>query len=279
MSFFQRMMSIDRRIIYIILAIAIIFPMFRPFGFKVAIEAPAKAMYDYIAGLPEGSPVIYSADLSSSGITELKPMIEVLVDLSLTKKHKVILMALWADGNNLISTWTDAIFAKHKSEYGKDYINFGYIPAYQAFLEQARTDLRSACNGGVDKNREKLDKFPIMEGINKASNIAAVVSFGTGDPGYNHWIQQWYATSEVKAVLGGQVAVNYPGALNSYNAGNLKGVAGGLAGAATLEACHGVVGSAHGASDMQSFGHLAIIIFLILGNIGYWGARKAGEVK
>ena len=279
MSFFSKMMSIDRRIIYIILAAAIIYPMYLPFGFKVAAEEPAEAMYDYLMALPAGSTVIFSGDLSSSGLTELKPMVEVLVSKSLEAKHKVLLMALWAEGNNLIDAWTQKIFADAGAVYGTDYIHLGYVPSYTAFLESSRTDLKNAFNGGVDKNRNKLDTYPIMDGINKASDIDMVISFGTGDPGYTHWIQQWGATGECKAIGGGQVAVNYPTALNQYNAGNMVGVAGGLSGAATLEMCAGIVGSAHGASDMQSFGHLAIVFFLIIGNVGYFGAKKAGEVK
>jgi len=279
MSIFERLMSIDRRIIYIILAISIAFPMFQPIGLPVAREAPAEALYKYIKELPAGTPIIYSADLSASGVTELKPMVDVLVDLSLSLGHHVILMALWADGANLLSAWTDPILAKHDVEYGVDYINLGYIPSYTAFLEASRTDFKAACNGGVDRDRVRLDTFPIMSNISVSSDIKAVVSFGTGDPGYTHWIQYWYATESCDAILGGQVAVNYPNALNSYNAGNLKGVAGGLGGAATLEMEHGIVGGAHGASDSMSFGHLAIILFLILGNVGYFGSRREGEIK
>lgn len=279
MSIFSRMMSIDRRIIYIILAVAIAFPMFKPVGFPVASEAPAEALYDYINNLPDGSVILHSADYSASGITELKPMVEVLVDLTLQKGHKLIMMALWAEGNNLSYAWTSSIIEKHGAVYGVDYIFLGYIPSYQAFHDASRTDFKAACNGGVDRDRNRLDTFPIMANINKASDIDAVISYGTGDPGYQHWIQNWYATSDCKAILAGQVAVNYPNALNQYNAGNLKGVAGGLGGAATLEKKHGIVGAGHGASDSQSFGHLAIILFLILGNVGYFGARRAGEVK
>lgn len=279
MSIFSRMMTIDRRIIYIILALAIVFPMFMPIGLPVASEAPAVAMYDYAAALPAGTPVLHSADFSASGLTELKPMVEVLIDLSLEKGHKLLLMSLWADGNNLMNKWVEPILAKHEAVYGEDYIDLGYIPSYAAFLDAARTDFKAACNGGVDKNRNSLDSYPIMEGISVSKDIKCVISYGTGDPGYTHWIQYWYAMGEVDAVMGGQVAVNYPNALNAYNAGNLKGVAGGLGGAATLEKCHNIVGPGHGASDSQSFGHLAIILFLILGNVGYFGARNAGEVK
>ena len=279
MSIYRRLMTIDVRIIYIILAFMVAFPLFNPFGLPVAAEKPAEVLYDVLAGLPAGSPVIFSSDLSNSGKTELKPMIEVLVDLSLNLEHRVILMGLWADGSNLITAWTEEIIARHGSQYGTDYIHLGYIPSYQAFLEASRTDFKAACNGGVDINRDRLDTFPIMAGIDKASDIKAVVTFGTGDPGYQHWMSFWRATGDCDIILAGQVAVNTPNALAQFNAGNIQGLAGGLGGAATLELKHGIKGSAHGNSDSQSFGHLTIIIFLIIGNIGYFGSKAAGEVK
>lgn len=273
MSIFHRMMTIDRRVIYLVLAVALIYPMFRPIGLPVASEAPAEEMYRQIAAMPEGTPILYSADLDADGIPELKPMIEVLIDLSLQRGHRIFLMSLWADGNNMISRWTEKLFESYGATYGKDYIHLGYIPSYQAFMDASRVDFIGACNGGIDRNRERLDQFPIMQGITRASDFAAVVSFGVGDPSYSAWMQYWYATGDIKAVYAGMVASSYPQALNAYNAGNLKGVAGGVAGAATLEKCHGIVGAGYGASDSQSFGHLAIIAFLILGNVGYFGAR------
>jgi len=273
------MMTVDVRIIYIILGFMIAFPLFQPFGLPVAAERPAEVFYEKLASLPAGSPVIFSFDLSNSGKTELMPMVKVLVELSLQKHHKIILMGLWAEGANLGRTWADEILEKHNAIYGVDYIDWGYVPSYSAFMEAARIDLPAAVNGGVDLNRERLDTFPIMEGVKKASDIAAVCTFGTGDPGYTHWMQFWRATGEVNTILAGQVAVNTPPATAQFNAGNLDGLAGGLNGAATLELMHGIKGTAHGNSDAQSFGHLTIVIFLILGNIGYFGAKSAGEVK
>jgi len=272
------MMTVDVRIIYIILAIAIAFPLFFPIGLPVASEKPAEVLYQVLHDLPAGSPVIFTADLSASGKTELQPMIEVLVDLSLQQKHRVILMALWAEGANLITTWSEGVIAERGAVYGEDYINIGYCPSPYSWLENSRIDIRNAWSG-VDYIRTPLDNYRIMDGINKASDIAAVVTFGTGDPGYTHWMQYWRAVGECDIILAGQVAVNTPNALAQFNAGNIQGLAGGLGGAATLEKMHNRIGSAHGNSDAQSFGHMIIIIFIIVGNIGYFGAKKAGEVK
>jgi len=278
MPWYKRLMGIDRRILYIIMAVAITFPMFAPIGLPVPEDVVAKAAYDYIANLPAGSNVLYAYDLSASGLTECKPASDVFIDLSFSKGHNVFLMALWAEGNNFSSLWADPIAKKHNAEYGKNYINLGYVPAYASFLEQSRTDLSAALNGGIDKFGAKLSTFPIMKNVTKAKDFDAVFSFNTGDPGPTAWIQQWNATEGV-AILSSCTSVSTPTMVNYYQSGLLKGNVGGLAGAAYAEVLHGVKGSATGGMDSQSLGHVIIILFLILGNIGYFAAKSAGDVK
>ena len=272
-SVFDRMNQIDRRVIYLVLAIVLMIPMFRPVGFPIYEDPLAVEFYETISSMPAGSTILYSADFDADGLAELRPMLEVMIDLSLQKGHRIVLMTLWAAGNNLLIDWTNKVFLEREAVYGEDYINLGYIPSYAGFLEASRTNFHAACNGGVDNERQLLSGFPIMADIRVASDFDAVVCFSIGDPGYTHWVQFWSATGEVQTILAGVVSVNYPGALNAYNAGNLRAVVAGINGAATLEKCHGTRGRAYGASDAQSFGHLAIIAFLILGNIGYFGAK------
>jgi len=278
MPWYKRLMGIDRRILYIIMAVAISFPMFAPIGLPVPEDVIAKAAYDYIAALPAGSNVLYSYDLSASGMTECKPASDVFIDLSFQKGHNVFLMALWAEGNNFSSLWADPIAEKNGAEYGKNYINLGYVVSFAAFLEQARTDLYQAFNGGIDKYGVKLSTFPMMKDVTKAKDFDAVFSFNTGDPGPTAWIQQWNATEGV-AILGSCTSVSTPTMVNYYQSGLLKGNVGGLSGAAYSEVLHGTKGSATGGMDSQSLGHVVIILFLILGNIGYFAAKSAGESK
>ena len=278
MPWYKRLMGIDRRILYVIMVIGISFPMFSPIGLPVPEDVIAQAAYDYIAALPAGSNVLYSYDLSASGMTELKPASDVFVDLSFQKGHNVFLMALWAEGNNFSSLWADPIAEKHGAVYGENYINLGFVVSFSAFMEQSRTDLYQALNGGIDKMGDKLSDFPMMKDVTKAADFDAVFSFNTGDPGPTAWIQQWNATEGV-AILSSCTSVSTPTMVNYYQSGLLKGNVGGLAGAAWSEFIHGTKGSATGGMDSQSLGHVIIIIFLILGNVGYFASRAAGDSK
>ena len=278
MPWYKRLMGIDRRILYVIMVIGISFPMFSPIGLPVPEDVIAQAAYDYIANLPAGSNVLYSYDLSASGMTELKPASDVFVDLSFQKGHNVFLMALWAEGNNFSSLWADPIAEKHGAVYGENYINLGFVVSFSAFMEQSRTDLYASLNGGIDKNGEQLSNFPMMKDVTKAADFDAVFSFNTGDPGPTAWIQQWNATEGV-AILFSCTSVSTPTMVNYYQSGLLVGNIGGLAGAAWVEKLHGQLGSATGGMDSQSLGHVVIILFLILGNVGYFASKAAGDSK
>lgn len=274
MPWYRRLMGIDRRILYIVIALGISIPMFSPLGLPVPSDVIAAAAYDYISALPAGSNVLYTYDLSASGMTELKPASDVFIDLSFQKGHNVFLMALWAEGNNFSALWADPVAEAHGAKYGENYINLGYVVSYSAFLEQARTDLHQALNGGIDKYGKKLSEFPMMKNVTKAKDFDAVFSFNTGDPGPTAWIQQWNATEGV-AILSACTSVSTPTMVNYYQSGLLKGNLGGLAGAAYAESLHGKLGSATGGMDSQSLGHVVIILFLILGNVGYFASKSA----
>lgn len=66
----------------------------------------------------------------------------------------------------------------------------------------------------------------------------------------------------------------YSGLQHYIRSGQLKGFLGGLRGAAEYELLVGAPGKGCAGMDAQSLGHVTIIVFLILGNIGYFAAKK-----
>jgi hypothetical protein len=278
MPWYKRIQNIDRRIIYIILFFAIAIPLISPMGLPISLNDSTKDAYNTIANLPAGSRVLYSFDCSASSAPENKPAALAMIRLSLEKKHKVYIFGTWADGPTLATIWVDPLFQEMKSKYGEDYINIGYRTPAAAILETMRTDFNKAV-GGVDINKKPLSDFPIMKDVKKASDLAAVVALTSGDPGLTEWINFWYATGGVKNIVGACTAVDIPTRMNNYRAGQMKGLVGGMRGAAEFEKMNNKLGEATVGMDAQSMGHLAIIVFLVIGNIGYLAARQHGDTK
>lgn len=278
MTWFKRMQDIDRRIIYVIMFLSVALPLIFPIGMPMMINNTTRDSFNTIDKLPAGSEVIYSFDFSGGSEAELGPMAEAMIKHSFTKGHKVILYGLWAEGPTVASILIDPIAAQMGKKYGVDYINLGYRPSYAAVLERARTDFMQAFNG-IDVKGDPLNKYPIMKDVTKASDIDCVVSYTTGSGGLGDWIFYWYSTGDVKTITGGVTGVNIPSYMPQYQAGQLKGFLGGLRGAAEMEILTNTRGRATPGMDAQSIAHMAIIIFLVLGNIGYLVSKRQSTNK
>lgn len=278
MPWYRVLQSIDRRIVYAIMFLSVAVPLLFPIGLPISITQPTRDAFNTLVKLPEGAKVWYAVDYSGGVDGELGPMLDALLKYSFTKGHKVYLFAQWSEGGNIASAHAEAIAKEMGKKYGTDYVNLGYRPSPTAVLERSRSSIMEAFNG-VDARGQKLDGMPIMQDMTKAKDVDLVIGFVTGSPGLINYISYWYATGEVKTLIGGITAGNTPSYMSRYQAGQIKGYFNGLRGAAELEKLSGFPGAATPGMDAQSMAHLAIIAFLILGNAGYIAAKRVGDTK
>jgi hypothetical protein len=54
-SFAERMLKIDRRIIFLVIGLCTLLPLLYPVGLPIKISPEVRGVYDYIESLPEGS--------------------------------------------------------------------------------------------------------------------------------------------------------------------------------------------------------------------------------
>ena len=78
MKLLEILQNIDRRIIYLILALSIILPLLFPIGFPVDITQNTQDVYDLVDKLPAGSVVLLSYDWDAASAPELLPQAEAL---------------------------------------------------------------------------------------------------------------------------------------------------------------------------------------------------------
>src|SRR5207253_4690838 len=72
-EFARWMVSIDRRIIFLLIALATLLPLLHPFGLPIKVSPEVRGVYDYIESLPEGSVFLLSLDFDPSSKPELEP--------------------------------------------------------------------------------------------------------------------------------------------------------------------------------------------------------------
>lgn len=57
-----KLLRMDRRVIFVLIALATLIPLLRPIGFPIRISPEVKRIYDHIESLPAGSVFLLSLD-------------------------------------------------------------------------------------------------------------------------------------------------------------------------------------------------------------------------
>ena len=76
MSFAERMLKIDRRIIFLVIGLCTLMPLLYPVGLPIKISPEVRGVYDYIESLPEGSVFLLSLDFDPASKPELHPQVD-----------------------------------------------------------------------------------------------------------------------------------------------------------------------------------------------------------
>ncbi len=273
----MKLPTIDRRIIFLILIIGVTVPLLVKVGFNLEISENSRLVYDLIENTPEGTPVVISLDYDPASKAELQPMTRALLEHAFSKKHKVILTALWPMGVIIGENTVRSLQDTYPVVYGEDYVNLGYKAGGMVTIQAMGRSFENVYP--KDINGSDIADIPLMKNVKNFENIGYAVSFSAGSPGLKEWIMVANDKYNVP-VAGGATAVSAPEMLPYLNKQQqLHGLLGGLKGAAEYEKLVGTLGMATAGMDAQSIAHLIIIVFIALGNISYYVDKKKGGKK
>jgi len=265
---------VERRIIYIVLFVAVMLPLIFPIGWRTEVSTHARMAYDLIDKTHAGKVVIISFDYDPSTMTELHPMALSMIEHAWSKGQKIIVTALWPQGPQL----ADEAFEQIKKTkfpnkvYGEDYVNLGYKVGGMVSIQAMGRSMQEVFP--EDSSGLKYEDIPMLKNITTLKDVAYVSSLSAGDPGMKNWIMGAHDMFGV-AVTGGTTAISAPGFIPYINSQNqLVGLLGGLKAASEYESLMGVVGPASVKMDAQSVAHLLILVFIAIGNIKVLVAKR-----
>jgi len=273
MKIFERFLTIDRRIIFLLIFIGVALPLIFMITFNLEVTENVQSVYELLQEMEPGTRILISFDYDPSTKPEIQPMAIALLQQAFTNRLRVITTALWPMGVQMCNEAYETVSAEYPDiEYGIDFINLGYKSGGMVTINHMAKDFRStfpADAGGVP-----IDDFPIMKGIKNFDKIGCMISLSAGDPGLKQWVMIVHDTFN-KPVAGGTTAVQAPTMLPYVNEQRqLIGLLGGLKGAAEFELLVKKPGFATKGMGAQSIAHLIIILFIVIGNIGYFVTRK-----
>jgi hypothetical protein len=284
MGIFEKLMKLDRRWVFLFLIVVCIITYIIPFQIPTLVEPEVRNIYKYIDSLQPGEIVLIAIDYDPNNLAELHPMTYVIVEHCWRKELKVILTSLSQNGPGMadqaIRDITDSL--KIDKEYngtlfkgrdivdGIDYCFLGYKPYYQLVILGMGQNFRLPFPN--DYYGTSLDDVPMMQGIQNYDQVACVIDISGGNI-TDAWISYGQGRFNFPLALGltGVMTAQYYPYLGS---GQVFGIMGGLLGAAQYEHLADNSGRAKDGMKVQLFAHYVIILFILLGNIGFFVERR-----
>jgi hypothetical protein len=273
----KRLTKLDQRVVYILIALAVIIPFMFPTGFKILPSKPVKNVFEAIEEAAKTQkPMLFSYDFDPGTIAELQPMSEAIISHAFIKDLPVIVVTFIPTGGALAIETLNKLSKRYKKKEGYDWVFLGFRPAPQQVILNMGREIRKAYS--VDHREIPLDKIPLMKEVHSYKDISFTICVSsTGMVGT--WVDYAVGPYNIKYAMGvtAVMATDYYPYLQT---GQSIGLIGGMKGAAEYEKLmveHKMfkkLGDAARGLDSQSFSHLLIILFIIAGNIIFFTQKK-----
>ncbi len=263
----------DRRIVFILVALAVIIPMLLPVSLPVSVSEPTQQLYDYIDALPAESTIMLAFDYGPSSLAELNPMARAVLRQCFDKDVHVIGFTLVADGTTLASTLMREVAEEKGAVDGEDYVFLGFRPGGTQVMLGMGNSISSVFE--TDYSGNTTTEIPMMTDITNYDEIALLIDLASGST-----TEIWIIYTNVRYDL--QIAAGVTGVIISQmypylQTGQLVGLIPGILGAAQYERLIDVPAKGMLWINIESFVHLLIVILVIIGNIIFFNQRRREE--
>jgi hypothetical protein len=283
-TFLVRLQSIDRRVIYGILLVVILIPMFFPITLKTYPSKQSQDFYDTVERIARESPnklVIIDGQWSPSTRGENQWQTQAIVTHLMARHLHFATLTGETQNNTVTQTQiVEPLTKKFGYVYGRDYVSWGYRPpaSYVATIKGLVTDIPGTIK--KDYKGAPITQFEVMKGIKTRDDISALVEITPAGTVPENWLGLFEQNNK-PAFLFAPTAVMAPTYYPYLDTGQMAGMLTGIKGAGDYE---GLLIEAK-LLDKPSFGTRAagalslvyalIILLIILGNIGYYAGRAA----
>ena len=285
MKIIEILTNIDRRIIYLILLIVVVLPLIFPSVEKVRVMPPVEKLYYAIDTIPPEKAVIVDFDYEPQTAPELDPMGFAILRHVFKRRIKLLVLSLYVQPLGLAQNALTQVIEEFNSAaktnadsiiYGRDYVFLGWVPPPIIPILGMGESITSVYT--VDYYGNQTDTLPLMEEITNYNDVGLLVSLSGSDiPKY--WIA--YAQSRFGLPVGaGITAVSasefYPYLQTGQFSGMLVGMKGGAEYEEMVERTLKIKSRRKASEALLSltYAHIVMILFIVIGNIGYFAKRR-----
>lgn len=263
----------DRRFVFILVALAVIIPMLLPINLPVSVSEPTQKLYDHVEALPADSTIMLAFNYGPSSLAELNPMAKSLLRQCFDKEIRVVALTLFAEGTTLASTLIQEIAEEKGAVDGEDYVFLGFRPGPTQVILEMGSSIAGVFE--TDYGGETTIEIPMMKDITNYDQISLLIDLASGSS-----TEAWIIYANVKFNL--QIAAGVTGVIISQmypylQTGQLVGLISGILGAAEYERLIDVPAKGMLWINIESFVHLLIVLLVVIGNIIFFKQRQREE--
>jgi hypothetical protein len=266
--------KMDRRIIYSVLFVAVTLPFYISWPkVRIDVSREVEDAYQVIDAIePNANPLMLSFDYDPASAAELTPMAEAILRHCFSKGIRVLVISLQytGQGAGIASDVVPRIAAEYGRQKNVDWAFMGFQPNAQVAMLQMGESIRRAFP--VDYYGTPYDEIPLLGSIQNYDQIPAAVSLASTAVG-EAWVIYPGARYGLKVLLG-LTAVYTADMQPFYQSGQVKGMLGGLKGAAEYEKRIGRLADGTNGMRSQKLVHYMMIGFIVIGNVAYWLSRR-----
>jgi hypothetical protein len=280
-QFWNRLQTIDRRVIYAVLIVVILVPLFFPITLPTYPSKQSQDFYDTIQKVAADKTnankiVIINGMWSPSTRGENQWQAEALVTHLMMRHLHFAILSFDTQNNTVMQTLVvDPLARKYGYVYGRDYVNWGYRPiaVYVPTIKGLVTDIPGTIK--KDYKGVPIASLPVMQGIKSRADVAAVVDI-TPVTSTETWLGLFEQNNQ-PPFLFAPTAVMAPTYYPYLDTGQIAGMLTGIKGAGDYEGLLGTHSFGTRAAGALSLVYALIILLIILGNVGYYATRAAAR--
>ncbi len=299
-DFWERLLTLDRRIIFVVIFLALSVPIFLQVGLPIPVTREVQVLYDALEDLPRDSKILISCDYDPGSEPELQPMAEAAFKYFVENDLRFIIIGLWPQGpiqgNRAIEDIDESndefivengdtlyfgadlvVVGSDTARYGIDFINLGFQVGQELVIQRMGTSFEATFPSDRRFGRPQKE-FPIMDGIYRLADFDFVFNLSAGYPGTTEWVQ--FGVDRFHVPVGaGNTAVQAPLAYPYLDTGQLSGMLGGMKGGAEFERLVGYKARATMFMTSQTVAHIFVMLFIVVGNIAFFITKGKSERK
>ena len=285
MKIIEYLASLDRRIVYLVLALVVLLPLVIPSVQKVRVMTPVSKLFNAVDAIPADKILMIDFDYDPQTLPEIEPMGVAVLRHAFQRRTKVAVLSLYVQPLGLAKKALDQVTEEFNQRatsqadsiiYGRDYVFLGWQPPPIVPLLGMGISITNVYKR--DYYGYRTDSLPMMRRIRNFNDVGILVSLsGATAP---LW---WVAYSQTRfgvAVGAGITAVSASEFYQYYQTGQFSGLMIGMKGAAEYEELvetRLMLKDRRKASEALgslTAAHLTMIAFIVIGNVGYFIRRR-----